>query len=50
MLSLSKIESAELADYIEEVDALIDADDEGIFTLPFIEKHDRIKEILYAQS
>lgn len=34
-------------EYLEEIDSLIDADDGDVFTWPFIEKHEKLKEIVY---
>lgn len=44
-LSLSTKELSEVIDFLEEIDAVIDADDGTLVPLPLLEKHERMKEI-----
>ena len=48
MLNLTPTEVDLLRDYLEEIDAIIDADDGTLVPLPLLRKHDEVKEIFYA--
>ena len=48
IVALTEIDKQHIREYIEEVDALIDADEDCIFTSPFLDKHEVVKEIFYA--
>lgn len=45
-ISLSPLESDLLRDYMDELTALIDADDGTLFNMKLIEKHEEILEII----
>lgn len=47
-MTLTPTEYEHLLDYLEEITTLIEADDGDIFTLPFLNKHETIWEIVHA--
>ena len=50
ILVLTPADIEHVRDYLEEVDALIEADVEAIFCLKFIDKHEVVKEIMYETT
>ena len=48
MIHLSNEQWDLIAEYVEEIDAVIEADDGTLVPMPLLDKHEVIKEICYA--
>jgi len=50
MITLTPLEAKYIIEYVEEIDAVIDADDGTLIPQPLVEKHNYIKEMLRHET
>lgn len=46
-MNLTRDEVLVLVEYINEIDAVIEADDGTLVPLPLLQKHEQVKELVY---